>query len=100
MENFADLYSDYLISSSSYATSTGMANLLSIKHDKITRELSNGDYDSKFLWKQSKVYVKELTQSKELITLSFDDGSSKVVDAKVVRPTVAPASMDHMNHKH
>lgn len=73
MENFADLYSDYLISSSSYATSTGMANLLSIKHDKITRELSNGDYDSKFLWKQSKVYVKELTQSKELITLSFDD---------------------------
>ena len=73
MENFADLYSDYLISSSSYTTSTGMANLLSIKHDKITRELSNGDYDSKFLWKQSKVYVKELTQSKELITLSFDD---------------------------
>ena len=43
--------------------STGMANLLSIKHDKITRELSNGDYDSKFLWKQSKVYVKELTVS-------------------------------------
>lgn len=73
MENFADLYSDYLISSSSYATSTGMANLLSIKHDKITRELSNGDYDSKFLWKQAKVYIKEMTQSKEQITLSFDD---------------------------
>lgn len=50
-----------------------MANLLSIKHDKITRELSNGEYDSKFLWKQSKVYVKELTQSKEFITLGFDD---------------------------
>ena len=73
MKNFADLYSDYLISSSSYTTSTGMANLLSIKHDKITRELSKGDYDSKFLWKQSKVYVQEMTQSKDIITLSFDD---------------------------
>lgn len=55
MKNFADLYSDYLISSSSYTTSTGMASLLSIKHDKITRELSKGNYDSKFLWKQAKV---------------------------------------------
>lgn len=34
------------------------------------------------------------------ITLSFDDGSSKVVDAKVVKPTAAPVPMDHMNHKH
>lgn len=73
MENFADLYRDYLISSSSYVTSTGMANLLSIKHDKITRELSKGNYDSEFLWKRAKGYIKELTQSKELISLSFDD---------------------------
>ncbi|WP_445737000.1 hypothetical protein [Mariniflexile sp.] len=43
MENFADLYSDYLISSSSCTTSTGMASLLSIKHDKTTRELSKGN---------------------------------------------------------
>jgi hypothetical protein len=73
MKNFADLYSDYLISSTSYTTSTGMADLLCIKHDKITKELSQGSYDSKFIWKQSKVYVRELTQSRELITLSFDD---------------------------
>ncbi|MBS1143466.1 MAG: hypothetical protein H6R14_872 [Proteobacteria bacterium] len=35
------------------------------------------------------------------ITLSFDDGSSKQVDAKVVRPTPAPmpAAMEHQ-HKH
>jgi hypothetical protein len=73
MKNFADLYSDYLIISSSYTTSTGMASLLSIKHDKITRELSKGNYDSKYLWKQSKVYVQEMTQSTDIITLSFDD---------------------------
>jgi copper(I)-binding protein len=29
------------------------------------------------------------------ITLTFDDGSSKKVDAKVVKPTPAPAPMDH-----
>lgn len=33
------------------------------------------------------------------ITLSFDDGSSKVVEAKVVRPMVAPAAAP-MEHKH
>ena len=73
MENFADLYCDYLICSNSYTTATGMASLLDIKHDKVTRALTQGDFDSKYLWKQAKVYVKELTQSKEIITLSFDD---------------------------
>jgi hypothetical protein len=73
MENFADLYSDYLICSTSYTTAMGMSFLLNIKHDKITRELSKQDYDSKFLWQRVKPYVLELTQSKELITLSFDD---------------------------
>src|SRR5680860_1374411 len=73
MENFADLYSDYLISSSSYTTATGMASLLSIRHDKVTRALSTGNYDSKFLWKKAKVYIQEMTQSKETVYLSFDD---------------------------
>jgi hypothetical protein len=73
MENFPDLYTDYLISSSSYTTATGMASLLSIKHDKITRELSKGNYDSKFLWKKAKVYIQEMSQSKSTIVLSFDD---------------------------
>lgn len=73
MENFSDLYSDYLICSTSYASATGMASLLNIKHDKITQELSKRNYDSKFLWQRVKPYVQELTQSKDTITLSFDD---------------------------
>lgn len=73
MVNFGDLYSDYLICSTSYTTATGMAKLLSIKHDKITRELSNENYDSKYLWKRVKPYIQELTHSKDIITLSFDD---------------------------
>lgn len=32
------------------------------------------------------------------ITLNFDDGSSKQVDAKVVRPTAAAMPMDHKHH--
>jgi hypothetical protein len=50
-----------------------MSSLLNIKHDKVTRELSNGNYDSKFLWQRVKPYVQELTQSKDIITLSLDD---------------------------
>lgn len=73
MENFVDLYTDYLICSNSYTTATGMASLLSIKHDKITQQLSTGLFDSKFLWSYSKPYIQELTQSKEMVVLSFDD---------------------------
>jgi 2-methylcitrate dehydratase PrpD len=54
VENFEDLYTDYLITSTSYTTATGMASLLSVSHDKITRSLSQGVYDSKYLWE----YVK------------------------------------------
>jgi hypothetical protein len=73
MENFADLYSDYLICPTSYTTATGMAALLNIKHDKITKELSKRDHDSRFLWQRVKPYVQELTQAKDIITLSCDD---------------------------
>ena len=73
MENFADLYTDYLISSTTLTTATGMSSLLAISHDKITRSLSKGNYDSKYLWQHVKPIVHELTTSKEEIILSFDD---------------------------
>jgi hypothetical protein len=73
VENFTDLYTDYLISSVSYTTATGLASLLSVKHDKITRCLTKGIYDSKFLWKTVKPYIEEITQSSEPVFLSFDD---------------------------
>lgn len=73
MENFADLYSDYLICSTSLATATGMSTLLSVSHDKITRSLTKGVYDSAYMWKQVKPMIKELTNSQEQIVLCFDD---------------------------
>lgn len=73
VENFADLYSDYLICSTSMATATGLSALLSVSHDKITRSLSKGVYDSAYIWKQVKPMVRELTDSKEQVVLCFDD---------------------------
>ena len=55
-----DIYSDYLISSFSYTTATGLSDALGgvISHDKITRFLSAGDYDSKQLWKLVKPTIR------------------------------------------
>jgi hypothetical protein len=75
VENFADMYTDYLISSTGLATATGLSHLLDgiISHDKITRCLSKGCYDSKYLWQCVKPMVQEMTRSDETIVLSFDD---------------------------
>ncbi len=48
-----DLYTDYLMVTFGYATSTGLSALLdgSISHDTFTRFLSKEEYTSKELWK-------------------------------------------------
>ncbi len=68
-----DLYSDYLISSFSYTTATGLSRALDggISHDKITRFLSEEDFTSKHLWHLVKYTVRQI-QSPEGILL-FDD---------------------------
>ena len=75
MENFADLYTDYLISSTSLTTATGLSSMLGgvISHDKITRSLAKGTFDSKYLWEQVKPMVSELRSCKEPVVLCFDD---------------------------
>lgn len=57
-----DIYSDYLISSFSYTTATGLSDALegAISHDKITRFLSADDYDSKQLWKLVKPTIRKI----------------------------------------
>jgi len=75
VENFVDLYTDYLISSTSLTTATGLSRLLEgeVSHDKITRSLSSGDYDSKYLWRTVKPMMAEICSSGDLVILSFDD---------------------------
>ena len=68
-----DLYSDYLISSFSYTTATGLSRALDgiISHDKITRFLSAEDYDSRQLWKLVKPTIRKIESDEGVII--FDD---------------------------
>jgi len=94
-----DIYSDYLISSFSYTTATGLAAMLDnqVSHDKVTRFLSNREYSSKDLWKLVKPTIrvietedgcilfddtieeKEYTDSNDIICWHFDHSKSRNV---------------------
>lgn len=68
-----DLYTDYLISSYSYTTATGLSAMTDniVSHDKITRFLSKREYTSKDLWQLVKPTVRKI-ESEEGV-LSLDD---------------------------
>lgn len=68
-----ELYSDYLISSFNEVTATGLSKALkgNISHDKVTRFLSEEDFDSKQLWQLVKPVIR--TQEQEDGVLIFDD---------------------------
>jgi len=57
-----DIYTDYLISSFSYTTATGLSKALdgSISHDVFTRFLSADDYGSKDLWTLVKPQIRQI----------------------------------------
>jgi hypothetical protein len=91
-KDMLDIYSDYLISSFSQTTATGLSALLDnqISHDKVTRFLSAREYSSKDLWLLIKptirkietddgalilddtVEEKEYTDENEIIAWHFD----------------------------
>ncbi|MDM8569248.1 hypothetical protein QUF50_07040 [Thiotrichales bacterium HSG1] len=64
-----ELYTDYLMVTFGYATSTGLSNLLDedISHDTFTRFLSKEEYDSKELWKHVKPLVREIRRRSVLM---------------------------------
>ena len=57
------------------ATCTCLSKVLdnAFSHDCFTRMLNSLDIDSKFLWQESKVYVRELSDSNSLKVLVLDD---------------------------
>lgn len=61
-DQMLDLYSDYLICSFSYTTSTGMSSMLEgkVSHDQITRFLSGKEYGKKELWRLVKSTIREI----------------------------------------
>jgi hypothetical protein len=68
-----DLYTDYLITSFSYTTATGLPGLVdnAISHDPVTRFLSQQDFTSKELGRVIKKTVREIETGRGV--LIFDD---------------------------
>ena len=68
-----ELYSDYLLSSFSYTTATGLSILSEgeISHDKVTRFLSSEDFTAAKLWKLIKPTIREI-ESEEGVLIVDD----------------------------
>lgn len=72
-QDLLDIYSDFLIAQSKYATATSLSNLLegSISHDRFTRFLNKNAFTAKDLWQ----YVKPKVRQQEL-----DQGGVLIID--------------------
>ncbi|SDW20938.1 DDE superfamily endonuclease [Nitrosomonas communis] len=70
---YPDLYTDYLISTTGYATATELSPMLDgeISHDQVTRFLSERKYTSRNLWREVKSVVRQIEQEKGY--LIFDE---------------------------
>ena len=68
-----DLYTDYLISSFSQTSATGLSRLVdeAVSHDQVTRFLSGEAYSSKTLWQQIKPTLRSVERDEGV--LIFDD---------------------------
>jgi hypothetical protein len=68
-----DIYSDYLISSFSYTTATGLSAMLDnqITHDKVTQFLSAREYTSRDLWLLVKPILRKIETDDACVI--FDD---------------------------
>jgi hypothetical protein len=66
-KDLLELYTDYLLSSFSHTTATGLSAMTGgeVSHDKVTRFLSEKDLDSRSLWRLVKPVVRELEKKAE-----------------------------------
>jgi hypothetical protein len=82
-----DIYSDYLIAQSQYATATGLSTLLegSLSHDRITRFLNKNEFCSKDLWQYVKPKIREQQQEKGGVLIIDDTIEEKpYTDANMI----------------
>ena len=72
-DDIFDLYTDYLVTSFSQTSATGLSKLLEgeISHDQVTRFLSSNDFTSKELWNKVKKDVRKIEDDSGV--LIFDD---------------------------
>ena len=66
-----DLYTDYLISSVSYTTATGMSDVLdnTVTHDAVTRFLAEREYTNRDLWKVVKPTIRCIESDDGILAL-------------------------------
>jgi hypothetical protein len=66
-----DLYSDYLLSSFSLVTATGLSTVLNhgYSHDKITRFLEQDTLDQKVYWEYSKEFVRQVENEDSVLII-------------------------------
>lgn len=66
-KNMLDIYTDFLICSTSYATATALSRATdnSISHDKVTRFLASEDFTPNDLWQVAKPLIKSVQNEKE-----------------------------------
>ena len=57
-----DIYTDYLMVSTSLCTATGLSDLTDgrISHDKITRLLNSDAFNSREIWQKVKPFIREI----------------------------------------
>ena len=70
-QKLLDLYSDYLITSFSLTTATGLSSLVDggYSHDQITRFLGKERYDQKTYWKSIKSIVRQVEGSDGILII-------------------------------
>ena len=75
-----ETYTDYLMSSFSYTTATGLSVISNgkISHDKVTRFLSSEDFSPSGLWELIKSTVREI-QSEEGVIIIDDTIEEKPI---------------------
>ena len=66
-----DLYSDYLLSSFSATTATGLSRLMNddLSHDQVSRMLNSRQLESKDWWRMIKPHVRTMQRADGVITI-------------------------------
>jgi hypothetical protein len=113
-KDLLELYSDYLLSSFSYTTATGLSRMSTgeVSHDKITPFLASEEMDSRALWRLVKPLARQVededgvliiddtieekpyTDESELVcsgTMSTPRGEASRVSTSSVRSTTSRA---------
>jgi len=74
-KDLLELYSDYLLSSFSHTTATGLSRMTAgeVSHDRITRFLASEEMDSRALWRLVKPLVRQVVEGGHEGVLVRDD---------------------------